>query len=592
MSEAGKRTTYWSYTPGGKILSETKPDGSVISYEYNIQGEMIRMGSRQFQYDALGRVIRGNGFARKLDPFGNILREELDTGLIITSNYDDWDRPIQRTLPDESLIRYLYEGPFVKSVTRFDNQGNLVYSHNYEKFDPKGNCLFESGLFTTSYTYDKMGRRIYQKSPYFDERLKYDEIGNLIQKGEYRFSYDDASQLISEEGKFQVAYDQHYNCIQTNGEKIAIDDLNQLEDAYYDIKGNLIRVGFIFDEFDQLIQAGTKQFTYDALGRRLSSDSTSYFYIEDEEIGSFEEGQIKELKVVGSKAPIAIEINGKPFAPVVDVQNTIRKLIDWENKDVTYRNSSDPFGRYLSDEIPYAYVGKRYDSFSGLIYFGKRFYDPNTARWLTPDPLGAVDHSNLYQYVFNNPFKYYDPNGESLGGYLFGLGEIFTGGMLIISGGVLEIASGGGYTIGFGIQLGAGMALIEDGWMRATLEAQDLPFSSKPKLAYDDTPEGHWTNGFYVIPSSKEQDNFSYSQMEKKKNQDVKKYKKPKSGISGKEGAKDVPSWAEGNRPYKGESGKDFAKRLMDEQYGPGNYDKGTGTPFNQIKKWGDRSWE
>ena len=69
-------------------------------------------------------------------------------------------------------------------------------------------------------------------------------------------------------------------------------------------------------------------------------------------------------------------------------------------------------------------------------------------------------------------------------------------------------------------------------------------------------------------------------------------YKKPVSGKSGKEGAKDVPSWAKGNKPYKNESGNEFATRLMDEKYGKGNYPKGPGTEYNKIRKWGDRGFE
>lgn len=60
---------------------------------------------------------------------------------------------------------------------------------------------------------------------------------------------------------------------------------------------------------------------------------------------------------------------------------------------------------------------------------------------------------------------------------------------------------------------------------------------------------------------------------------------------SGKEKANDVPSWAKGNKPNPGESGKDFAKRLLDEKYGPGNYDTGPGSEYNKIKKWGDRGF-
>ncbi len=69
-------------------------------------------------------------------------------------------------------------------------------------------------------------------------------------------------------------------------------------------------------------------------------------------------------------------------------------------------------------------------------------------------------------------------------------------------------------------------------------------------------------------------------------------YKTAKSGVSGKEGAKDVPDWAKGNKPFKNENGKQFAKRLLNEKYGEGNYKTGPKTEYNQIQKWGDRSFE
>ncbi len=69
-------------------------------------------------------------------------------------------------------------------------------------------------------------------------------------------------------------------------------------------------------------------------------------------------------------------------------------------------------------------------------------------------------------------------------------------------------------------------------------------------------------------------------------------HKTPKSGVSGKEAAKDVPSWARGEKPMVGENGNAFAKRLLDEKYGAGNYKTGPGTEYNKIKKWGDRGFE
>ncbi|VHO05230.1 tRNA3(Ser)-specific nuclease WapA precursor [Candidatus Rhabdochlamydia sp. T3358] len=416
LTEAETRTTFWTYTPSGKIQTKTKPDGTLLSYEYNSQGELIKVSSRlgssrEFQYDRLGRLTKGSGFSRTLDPFGNILKEEFSNGLMLESTYDDWNRPLTRTLPDYSRIVYEYEGPYLRRVTRLNPKGSTLYSHIYEEYNEAGLPLSETGLFQTTYTYDKTGRRTSQINPYLNDTLIYDKAGNLIQRGTVVYTYDKVSQLTSETDKFTALYDQHYNCIEKNGKPQPVDAINQIQGLPYDINGNLTKPGFGFDVFDQLLVEG-ENLVYDALGRRLQKGHTSYLYIDDEEIGSFEAMQPQELKIPGHQNIVAIEIKNRPYAPVQDVQGTIRYLIDWKTKKIAQENTCDAFGSGLTDAIPYAYAGKRYDAKTNLVYFGKRYYDPELSRWLTRDPLGPIDHSNLYQYVFNNPFAYRDPTGE------------------------------------------------------------------------------------------------------------------------------------------------------------------------------------
>ena len=59
---------------------------------------------------------------------------------------------------------------------------------------------------------------------------------------------------------------------------------------------------------------------------------------------------------------------------------------------------------------------------------------------------------------------------------------------------------------------------------------------------------------------------------------------------------KDAPSWVKqaGHKPCKNpnESGNQFAKRILDEKYGAGNWKTGPGTEHNQIKKYGDRAFK
>lgn len=59
----------------------------------------------------------------------------------------------------------------------------------------------------------------------------------------------------------------------------------------------------------------------------------------------------------------------------------------------------------------YRYSGKERDDFTGLYYFGYRYYAHWIGGWINPDPLGPKDSVNLFQYVQNNPINIVDPNG-------------------------------------------------------------------------------------------------------------------------------------------------------------------------------------
>ena len=58
------------------------------------------------------------------------------------------------------------------------------------------------------------------------------------------------------------------------------------------------------------------------------------------------------------------------------------------------------------------YSGKELDV-SGLHYFGLRYYASWLHRWISPDPEGAIDGSNLYRMVGNNPVLYIDKSGAT-----------------------------------------------------------------------------------------------------------------------------------------------------------------------------------
>jgi len=76
------------------------------------------------------------------------------------------------------------------------------------------------------------------------------------------------------------------------------------------------------------------------------------------------------------------------------------------------------------------FAGKEKDKETDLSYFGARYYDDLSGRFLTPDPVQPVDaltsktnaemlnnpqRLNRYAYGLNNPYRYVDPDGRNPG---------------------------------------------------------------------------------------------------------------------------------------------------------------------------------
>ncbi len=59
----------------------------------------------------------------------------------------------------------------------------------------------------------------------------------------------------------------------------------------------------------------------------------------------------------------------------------------------------------------YRYSGKERDDETGLYYYGARYYVPWLGRWLSCDPAGIVDGTNVYGFSKYNPNKFVDRNG-------------------------------------------------------------------------------------------------------------------------------------------------------------------------------------
>ncbi|MGJ5752979.1 RHS repeat-associated protein [Streptomyces puniciscabiei] len=110
------------------------------------------------------------------------------------------------------------------------------------------------------------------------------------------------------------------------------------------------------------------------------------------------------------------EIDSRFFAIVTDLVGTPSELVD-EQGHVAWRTRRTLWGTTAwntdaTGYTPLRFPGQYYDPETGLHYNYFRHYDPEVARYVTPDPLGLAPAPNPHTYV-PHPHTWSDPLGLS-----------------------------------------------------------------------------------------------------------------------------------------------------------------------------------
>lgn len=455
------KTTQYTYTANGLLKETLKPDGMMLHRDYDQSGNLITLASSDgtvqylFAYNKIDQLCSSTDLNTqattllKLDPHGRVLTETLANNLTIHNRYDLFGRRSELILPNTSTIAYSYDPAHLREVTRYDRLGNRLYSHLYQEYDLSHHLLSQQligNLGTFTNTVNERGQNTSTDTPYFSQQVTtFDRVGNICEiKTEQhiqQYAYDDLNQLIREDSH-TYRYDSHFNRLEKDGNDNNPNALDHLGQAQYDLNGNPIfynNAVYAYDALDRLISIETDDqrllFTYDSFHRRLSKsifkkadqtweliDLHNYLYDGQNEIGSTDlSGHIAELRILGATptaeigAAVAIELNQQIYAPISDLQGNIVTLVSL-NGSVAERYQYSSFGEHMATTSlnnPWRFASKRLDE-SGLIYFGRRYYDPHVGRWLNPDPIGFQGGINMYAFVQNNPLTHRDLYGLSV----------------------------------------------------------------------------------------------------------------------------------------------------------------------------------
>ncbi|WP_204102206.1 MULTISPECIES: RHS repeat-associated core domain-containing protein, partial [Spirulina sp. CCY15215] len=281
----------------------------------------------------------------------------------------------------------------------------------------------------------------YDDSLRLEKETYYDANG--VQEEEIAYSYDaEGNRQTVSSGEAQGSYD-YENIHQLT----QIDTSEGLETYHYDDGGRLetiTREGetwhlrYNTDDLIIEVKKGENivvQYAYDSAGRRVEmTDGTGEKdYVVAPLMGEGLESP--HLVMDGANDPLAAYVyaGNMPLMRLDEQGNPTYYLEDGMGSIVGLANNSgvevaefeyDSFGNLrnnptgMPNELggDFRFQGQWLESNTAFYHFRARYYDPETGRFVSRDPVDIIEtepeSSNPYQFVYNNPHVYSDPTGQ------------------------------------------------------------------------------------------------------------------------------------------------------------------------------------
>ena len=174
----------------------------------------------------------------------------------------------------------------------------------------------------------------------------------------------------------------------------------------------------------------TQENAYNYDGKRIEKNDngtvTNYFYQGEVVLYTTDEsGNVTSHNIIGPQnniiATIRYENEGEhSYFYNKDIRTSVSNIIDESGQAIASYKYGD-YGKTTKvgnlnfyNEI--CYTSGVYDELTGLYYFNSRYYNPDTATFITQDSYrGEIDSYetwNLYAYCGGNPINYVDPSGH------------------------------------------------------------------------------------------------------------------------------------------------------------------------------------
>lgn len=360
------------------VLGKAGPGQLTVGYQYHFRGWVKEISAVKPSGERIyHQVIKyEDGSLPRFD--GSI--SEYNYALVADAmkkfsfEYDDMDRLVSANteLTSPGLKdggHWEYEYAKNGSLSKMHN-ASQVYDYGYVS----GNQLDHVIVTGTSPAYDRSG------------------VGNFVYDASGRMTVDESK-------KMDLAYDEHSGL----PARFSLTEGADVRDFYmvYDESGS--RISKL--EYQGSLRISAKHYTKS--GKEIRETSQGLV-----EVYPFENfGRI----VKNSTGQWTYE------AFIKNNLGSVSKVYNLTDNAESYRTDNEPFGKLRLQtvstdvELTQKFTGKEHDEKIDLDYFGARYYDPELAVWISPDP--SRQFSSPYSYTGNgsNPVNKSDPDGKQIG---------------------------------------------------------------------------------------------------------------------------------------------------------------------------------
>lgn len=371
-------TTSYQYDGAGLIEQITYPSGRVVVYGRNAAGEVSSVSTIQ------GGTTTSLATQIERAPFGPVTAMLHGNGLTETRSLDLNYRTTAINVPGVHSLSYSYTPDSNISDISDLLTPSLSQSLSYDAVD---RLIGADGLYgLLDYTYDASGNRT---------SLTAD---NTTQSYSIRFN----NNWLLKAGAVTNTYDDNGNMVDRGGDVFTYDSFNRLVGASVGSNTALYTYNHLDQRVTKTLNGHTRLLVYDPSGNLIAEMDAAT-------------GDVLAEYIWLDGTPLAFVQSGQTYHVHVDHLGTPKALTD-SSGQVVWKADYNPFGKAsITSQGPtfnLRFPGQYYDAETGLHYNWRRYYDPNTGRYITSDPLGLFDGVNTYGYVHGNPMSNTDPTGE------------------------------------------------------------------------------------------------------------------------------------------------------------------------------------